>query len=311
MIPVSHTYEATPPQPAPVEWVWEQADALPFNELIVSWNGFRPETGKWTIWISLEQKGAWSPWLKYAEWSADSQKTFKSCGDFAETYQDAAYPKEGLCTSFRIKAEAGEGADLSDLHAIFACASRFEEKKDENLLEPLPFVMLPFAFRQSQMTLDHRRASSLCSPASVTNALNNLFARRLVSPIDFAEKIWDGEFDIFGNWILNTAQAYHEAKGAFRVHVERLGSFSDIHAYLRQELPVVVSIRGPISGSAQPYESGHLVCVIGYDPNQARVYCIDPAFPDDASTLASYPLEEFLAAWERRGYIAYVFPRRT
>jgi hypothetical protein len=119
--------------------------------------------------------------------------------------------------------------------------------------------------------------------------------------------VHDDEWDIYGNWILNTAQGYQETGGAFRPHVRRLNGFPAVHRYLSEGLPVVVSVRGPLEGAPHPYASGHLICVIGYE--KGRVYCIDSGFPDDASTWTSYAMSDFLTAWSRRGYIAYVFPK--
>ena len=308
-IPFSHTYESAPTSSS--EWIWEEKTTSPFNELIVSWNGLRPLKGKWTFWVSLRQD-EWSPWMRYAEWSSTAQKTFKSeGGKIAQSFQDAVFPIQGFCDAFRIKAVAEGGSDLTRLDAIFACVSDLTKRTSEAAKKALPFAMLPEMPRQSQMVLDHPRATDLCSPTSTSTALNYLLKRPALDPVAFAAKVRDEEFDIYGNWILNTAQSYEEAKGKFKPHVERLNGFSDIHAYLCQKLPVVVSIRGPISGSPQPYASGHLVCVFGYDPNQSRVYCIDSGFFDNPSTFASYDLAEFLTAWGRRGNIAYVFPKKT
>ena len=72
------------------EFTWTMEKTDPFDELISSWNGMRPEKGKWTFWVSLFAKG-WSPWLKYAEWATKLQKTFKHApqGCHFESYQDA------------------------------------------------------------------------------------------------------------------------------------------------------------------------------------------------------------------------------
>src|SRR3989344_2868646 len=119
LLAFSYTHEHMHPPPATHEWVCEKEEVSPFNELIVSWNGLRPAQGKWTFWVSLHQKD-WSPWLKYAEWSPSSQKTFKSALEncFAATYQDGIYPKEGFCDAYRIKVLAEEGADLGTLDAL-------------------------------------------------------------------------------------------------------------------------------------------------------------------------------------------------
>src|ERR1700733_7340501 len=46
-----------------------------FSELIVSWNAQRPLKGKYAIYVSLKTS-QWSPWLLYAVWGVNQQKTF-------------------------------------------------------------------------------------------------------------------------------------------------------------------------------------------------------------------------------------------
>lgn len=89
--------------------------------------------------------------------------------------------------------------------------------------------------------------------------------------------------------------------------VERLNGFDEVYNQLLQGNPVVVSVRGPLKGSAAPYTKGHLMAVIGYRPIEHKVICMDPAFPSDQETIVEYDLEDFLQAWSRRGKIAYVF----
>lgn len=294
---ISHSFEGNS---------WEEANLRSFDELIVSWNGLRPEKGKWSFWVSLGRKGEWSPPLLYAEWSADSQRTFHSTDSFVETFQDGIYPKEGVCDAFRIEIVAEEGADLSGLKTLFATVSNLKEYA---LVDPGPLssVFLSNVPLQSQIVLNHPRPRSLCSPTSTTTAINYLLKRPVVDPTQFAEQIRDRGFDIYGNWILNTAQAYCELQGNYPCHVERLNDFSELHKHLLQQIPVVVSVRGSLPGAPQPYNEGHLVCVIGYDAKERSVRCIDPAFPTSDQTEVSYPLSDFLNAWAGRSNIAYVF----
>lgn len=273
---------------------WEETNSLPFNELILSWNGIRPQKGKWTFWISLHE----GEWLKYAEWAPDSQRSFHSVGVFAESYQDAVIPKE-LCTAFRVKVE---GKELDSLHRLNVCVSNLA---NHSLRVPqnLSPVLLKDVPRQSQLVLNHPRRKDLCSPTSTTTAIRYLLQSNQLDPRDFASRIHDEGFDIYGNWILNIAEAYNQLRAP--CHVERLNDFTALHAKLMQSKPVVVSVKGSIPGAPKPYPAGHLICVIGYEKNQ--VYCIDSAFPDNASTFVGYDLNDFLTAWGTRRNLAYVF----
>ncbi len=294
------------------EFVWQLEQTHPFDELILSWNGMRPEEGFWTFWASLDV-GGWSPWIKYAEWGKNVQKTFKYApqGSRLESYQDAVYPKDGLSTAFRVKATAHHGANLKRIDSLYACLSNLSEHSVLMPNEPLPSVLLPRFPRRSQLILDHPRSRDLCSPTAVSSAINYLSGSNKADPIAFAELIHDGEFDIYGNWILNTAQAYHELEGRFRCRVERLASFAVLHTYLMRGLPVIASVRGPLVGSYRPLTFGHLLCVIGFDAETQSVRCVDSAFPDDEQTFVSYPLKDFLDAWARRQNLAYLFTPKT
>ncbi len=158
----------------------------------------------------------------------------------------------------------------------------------------------------SQMALKHPRNGSICSPTSTTAALRYL-TQRAIDPLDFAAHTRDHGFDIYGNWILSAAQASAELGNDWNCWVERLDGFSDIHQRLLRGFPVVISIRGPLQGSALPYEQGHLIVVIGYSPQERRVLCMDPAFPSETETLVSYDLDDLMQAWSRRGRVAYLF----
>ncbi len=275
-----------------------------FDELILSWNGLRPSIGKWTFWVSLLQ-GQWSPWIRYAEWGHNTQKTYQHSiiGSRIESYQDAVYAKDGLCTAFRIKVTCQNGTNLENLHSLYACISNLSNfaispPKD------LPPIQLSNFPKISQLILNHPRAKDFCSPAS-TSAVISYLSKTKICPIEFAKKVHDMEFDIYGNWILNTAQSYEELKEMFRIRTQRLGSFQTLHSYLLKGLPVIVSVRGPLPGSYLPLTFGHLLTVIGY--KDEKVLCMDPAFPEDAKTHVAYNLNDFLAAWARRQNIAYVF----
>jgi hypothetical protein len=124
-----------------------------------------------------------------------------------------------------------------------------------------------------------------------------------LDPISFAKLVHDDAFDIYGNWILNIAESYNQLRSP--CHVERLTDFSALHAKLMQGKPVVVSVKGTIPGAPKSYPAGHLICIVGYDGD--KVYCIDPAFPNNESTFVSYDLRDFLTAWGIRRNLAYVF----
>ncbi len=288
------------------EWTWEQESKESFNELILSWNGFRPAVGFWRFSISLFQN-EWSPWMSYAEWGKNRQKTFQTDTSFAKTYQDMAGPKTGHCTAFRIQVYAYEGADLTSLHSITAALSNTSSFAPAPPPSSLISTRLSWVPRKSQMLLAHPRCKDLCSPTSTSAAIHYLSNQQNIDPILFAEMVRDQQFDIYGNWVLNTAAAYEALQGKHPTHVARLSCFSEAHAQIGKGLPVVLSLKGPLEEAPQPYASGHLILLTGYDSEKQRVLCMDPGFPKHEQTEASYALEPFLEAWGRRRNLAYLF----
>lgn len=300
---------AHPVKQTGAEALWEEQNIFPFNELIISWNALRPARGNYRISASVKSN-SWSPWLSFAEWGADGQKTFasKPDGSLAASYQDIITLADGhWADAFRIKVEGPSTLETFD--ALYACASnllKFELHSPPRL-DP---IRLPIESLRSQMALDHPRHKDLCSPTSTCMAIDFLLKKRIADPIDFAEKAHDNGFDIYGNWVLNVAESYQKLSGRYPCLVKRLANFAELHSHLMKGLPVVASIKGPLPQAPLPFQGGHLLLIMGWDSEKESVLCADPAFPTDAETLTSYPIKDFLAAWGRRKNLCYLFLAR-
>jgi hypothetical protein len=293
-----------------ISFVWEQCTSQPFNELIVSWDAHRPTQGAYLIRLSVFTQ-TWSPWLDYAYWSSTDQYTFhQQNSDFQiQTYQDSLEClQDTQATRFRIYIEAQGMQDLQDLRCVHACATHM---KTHQLVATNPLTCTSLINLQvpkiSQMALADLRKSRLCSPTSTIAVVKFLTQQDSLSALKYADEVVDTAFDIYGNWILNTAQAAHYLGPPWQCYVARLNNFQLVLNQLAKGFPVIVSVRGPLSGSAMHYESGHLLVVKGFDPISKKVICMDPAFPSDDETYVAYPLDDFSAAWKRRGGISYIF----
>jgi hypothetical protein len=289
-------------------YVWEQ-ESISFDELIVSWDAMRPQYGQLVISIAVKLGEMWSPPFQYALWGSEGQK--------GGNVNDPSFPlriKEDLlelldghrAAGFRIYLEAREGAHLDEFYSIHACASvrsdiflKTEIAADYSIDLHVPLI--------SQMKLKHPRHEDMCSSASTSAVVSYLLNINRIDSVFFALQSYDETFDIYGNWVLNTANASAILGKKWRCWVQRLTGFDDIYDRLRANTPVVVSVRGPLPGSALPYNQGHLLVVKGFQPKEKRVLCMDPAFPDDEKTNVSYDLKDFLEAWSRRQNIAYLF----
>ena len=287
-----------------IESEWREEGIDPFDELIATWNAKRPGSGKYLIYVSAKDDD-WSPWLLYGSWGSDGQSSFSQDSPVAKVYQDALEIKEGKkAAGFQIKIECVGEASLDHVHGLHVYTNSDRKKEMDTPSAHLEPVHLPVK-GLSQMAIDHPRHADLCSPTSTTAVVNYLSGQNSILPADFASSIWDGGFDIFGNWVFNVAEAAHLLGSA--AWVERLSGFDAIYKQLQSGIPVGVSVRGPLAGSALPYAKGHLLVVIGFDPRTQKVICMDPAFPKDEETLVSYEFSDFLEAWNRRGRIAYMF----
>jgi hypothetical protein len=180
-------------------------------------------------------------------------------------------------------------------------AQKIDHHTDENVFYNVDIKGL------SQMALTTENCMRLCSPTSITAVIRFLSSSNDLLPVTFASQVLDTHFDIYGNWILNVAQASHELQDNWDCYVVRLTSFNQIIHQLSKGYPVVVSIQGDLPGSCLPYQAGHLLVVKGYDSKNKEVICMDPAFPKNELTLIRYPFAHFLAAWQRRFGLAYIF----
>jgi len=275
---------------------WEHAPGS-FDELLISWNARRPERGHFALDVSVLQ-GVWSSWLPYAEWGDNFQRGFVEQADGIRVDQDTVEAPGSR--AFRIRVRAENGASMQEMRALHVCASCKQRAEvfavpDKSLHLPVPPI--------SQMALDDPRRKRLCSPTSLTALLRYFAPHNKFQPLAIADKVWDAGSDIYGNWVLNVAEGYAQLGGEYFCWAERLLNLKALF----ERLPVAISVRGPLAGSAEAYASGHLLVVKGFDAEKGEVLCMDPAFPTDAETDIRYPINDLDAAWQRRGRIAYVF----
>jgi hypothetical protein len=288
----------------------KEVETAPFDELMVTWNASRPLQGAYHFYISVKADH-WSPWLRYATWGNEGQQSYKETSEkgLVKVYQDAFTVTDGKKGSaFRIKIETEGDAHSEGVWAMHVYTNSDKQKIDLKKEGVFESVSLPVE-GLSQMALDHMRFKDLCSPTSTTAVVRFLSGHKALNPLAFAVDVWDKGFDIYGNWVFNAAEAAALLGTGWNVWVDRLPDFAALHRLLKEGTPVVVSVRGPLPGSALPYAGGHLIAITGYDAINRRVLSVDPAFPSDQETKVFYPLEAFLEAWDRRGNLAYVFRR--
>jgi hypothetical protein len=293
-----------------VDDVWKEETLLEFDELILSWNSIRPFEGKYLFYVRVKID-SWSPWLLYATWGSDGQSGFFKATQDApvRVYQDVLSVRGGeKATGFQIKIVAQDNALLNNIQSLHVYTNSDETEKSQSKSSYLLPVYLQVP-GLSQMALNHKRSTALCSPTATAAVSRYLANNYNIDPVVFAQNSWDSGFDIFGNWVFNVAEASIQLGPQWDCWVDRLSGFDDIYEKLQEGTPVIVSVKGPLPGSAQPYSKGHLIAVIGYDPKEQKVICMDPAFSSDDQTHVCYALSDFIQAWNRRKRLAYIFKR--
>ncbi|MGE5195794.1 MAG: C39 family peptidase [Anaerolineae bacterium] len=291
---------------------WEETNCSAFDELLISWNAARPQRGAYAIYVSVNID-EWTPWLLYARWTSTSQRGCSTSieGSLARVYQDAVEVlEEKKGKGFRVRVVAEEGAVLDHFSQLHVCASDMKTIQAPSCLHATSSIALPLK-GLSQRALADARTERLCSPTSTTAVVRYLLQKDELQPLQFAEHVWDAEFDIFGNWVFNVAQAYAELGRGWSCWVSRLSGFDEVFESLKEGMPVVISVRSPLVGSASTYSSGHLIAIKGYDSEKKEVLCMDPAFKSDEETDVRYALDDLLQAWERRKWVAYLFKKNS
>lgn len=275
----------------------EVQNTEPFNEILISWNAKRPTDGHYKFDFNLFINNSWTNEIPYAKWTKDNQFFYTETLSLAlkNLFQN------NFATGFKIFIEAINGSDLNFIWGIHINTVNIQKhvvksthaKESYNLEVP----------KISQWKLNHNNPASLCSPASVTSVLN--FFKKNINAVNFATNVNNN--NIYGVWCLNVAEASCELSDKWDCYVTRFSTFDQIINLLKQNIPVVVSIQGPISGSTYPYKNGHILVVRGYDSISKKILCMDPGFHELNETYASYSLDEFMIAWgERRKGLAYV-----
>lgn len=286
-------------------------DIAPFNQLVFSWNAFRPKKGYFSFWVQARQASTkkWGVWHHMMDWGSNVQRSYKSVTGFSRyEYVRLELDENSPADAFRIRIAVNDGANLGFLKAFSVALSNFalfQSETAEQYEGVLPSVHIEDVPTISQFMLEHSKNDSLCSPTSCT-MLTSFFLQKNLDPIDFAEKSFDSGLGVYGSWPFNMAHAFEVCQGGLNFFAARLNSFARLHQRLQQGIPVAVSVRGALPTAASGYRYGHLLVVVGYDAKKQEVIVNDPAFRETKLVQHRYPLKGFLEAWERSRRLAYL-----
>lgn len=300
-----------------INGLWVKTDVPKFSQLIFSWNALRPTNGHYSFWVRVRDSVTkkWYRWHQMAQWGTDQQgrslqRSFHSKSLYGTKYLFVRLelPKGRLADGFSIKIKAHSNASIKDIKNITVNTCNLRLFSSEAFIthhSSLPSVYIKGVPRKSQMALKHPHCEVLCSPTSTSMLISHLLKKSL-DPRAIASGVYDNGLGVYGSWPFNTAHAFEVSNNKVLFHVERLDSFKALHGYLAKGIPVVVSVRGPLKGSASAYASGHLLLVVGFNKRFKKVLCQDPAFKNDSATAVAYNLKDFLLSWERSNRLAYI-----
>jgi uncharacterized protein YvpB len=143
----------------------------------------------------------------------------------------------------------------------------------------------------------------------------NYYGSKLV-PEETAWSVYDVAYGSFGNWPFNTAFA---SSFGFEAYVTYCSSVYDLKKEINNGYPVIVSVKyrnnenvdakhPVIHGAPISKTNGHLIVVCGFKTVDNKEYVIvnDPAAKDNEAVRLRYLVEEFDAAWQKSGMVAYI-----
>ncbi|MEX2438238.1 MAG: C39 family peptidase, partial [Candidatus Babeliales bacterium] len=264
------------------EYIFSQT-TTPCTQLLFSWNATRPVQGYFQFYGQVRNAVTkqWYPWHTMVDWGSDIQKSYlqKKEGSTGYYHVRLEVPMGQSADAFRIRVKPFNGATLSDLDSLYVNTVHESRYRPEcaALYASLPSVFLAGVPKKSQRTINHARSKGMCSPTSLS-MLTEYMCKEPMDPLHVAHRVFDKGLDAYGSWPFNTAHAFEACKGTHNFFVQRLNTFSDLHALLMAGTPVIVSVRGTLKGAQKEYKNGHLLLVVGYDQLKKSVICHDPAF---------------------------------
>ncbi len=291
-------------------FVYKKTDVMPFTQLILTWNALRPKHGSFLFKVSVRNAhtNTWDIFHKVALWGKDQKSFFSKGGCSTFNYSRLEMEKNLLADGFEIHVEGDLDATIDNLKGLFVALSnqhQFTSEPYELRARGLSSCKVKRAVKKSQKMINHSRANALCSPTSVSMLVQTL-QKKQIDPLVTAQYVYDPSLDIFGNWPFNMAYAFELASKRLFFYVMRPSSFKEIYERLKNNIPVAVSIRGPIKGGYTPYKNGHLLVVVGWDALNKKVICFDPASDELEGVKVAYDLHDFIVAWERSRRLTYM-----
>ncbi len=312
----------------------EVIHTLPFHNLIISWNADTPigTALKVEAQVLVDKAGAicWSKWFSFGTWSLEGQRSSvsKACNTdefaFLDTDTLKLHSSQGeFANAVRYRLTlTTTNTKITPTVRLISMSTRKIQHNDElsylyfsggidNIINIDKELKVP---RLSQMIRDPKIAGVICSPTSITMILN-YYGLNLI-PEETAERVYDTEYEGYGNWPFNTAFA---GSMGYEAYVAYCHSINELKKEIYNGYPLAVSVKYKnheeidaklpvIHGAPIKKTNGHLIVVCGFKKvaDQEFIIVNDPAAESDETVKLEYLLEEFDAAWKSSGRVAYI-----
>jgi len=295
----------------------EIVTAFGFTELIPSWNAVTPpNTGvRFQVRVRDGASGRWSPWLYLGQWGrtpiTDEQDHLLSCDlgvvNIDNLTLDApadAYQARVTFLSFDLSHSVNPS--LRRLTISYSGQVNDDAKRAE-LSPPIKLegnnwardIAVPF---RAQGIEARPLRSQICSPTSTSMVMAYMGVDRPTE--ENALAIYDGEYDVFGNWGRAVQRAGELGLDAW---VARFRNWDQVKELIAQGQPIVAGIKfkkGEFPSNVNSSSAGHLIVIRGLKEN-GDVICNDPASKTRGNGVI-YKVEELAHAWFGCGGVGYI-----
>ncbi|HEV8293445.1 MAG TPA: C39 family peptidase, partial [Tepidisphaeraceae bacterium] len=244
---------------------------MPSTEFIPSWNGSVPVNGGVRLELRTARRGDWSPWFYFGSWGKVPRTMEKVTSfDDGEVYIDNLI-LERAATAMQVRVQLFSydlERDVSpQIRRIAVSYSGYAPEMAEADLGAIKLEKAQWArdlkvpFR-TQKDAPAALANQICSPTSVSMVMQYWGVNR--PTIENALAIYDGEYDLFGNW----ARAVERAgELGLEGWVERFRNWEKVKEQIAKGQPVIASIafkKGEFDSAVISRTNGHLIVIRGF-----------------------------------------------
>lgn len=280
----------------------------PFTELLPAWWVEGPADAAARLEVRVGDGREWSAWLTIAEHGQGlDSSALRRDGDVRIDVD--VLVSEQPCTHAEWRVLTPEDSPLT-VRGVWVTSTAESDAGSDDIRESEPSRAthlwdVPF---RAQAEAGEGLAGRVCSPASVAMVMAAHGSEAALAEI--AAEAFDPEFDLYGNWVRNTATAFRRGVPLIAT---RLGSWEAAAAALERG-PIVISLPAfdvaalPEAGYSSA--SGHLLVLRGLD-GAGNALVVDPAYGTREEAEREYPLERLGELWlEQKKGTAYITPER-